>query len=543
MGSLDPLPAGRTGIRARCPSSPGPLVAGACGHVLHAQKGRLHGKRGSASHRKSKIPIALRPRRAPRADRHGRAVQPPCSLAGLHGTQRGGRRPGPGPARASEPRRLKAGPEQAPASVREAEAVAVPVDAGPAVPTGSFDDSVPPHTRTPRPEEVERQAHGPQLVRRAAAATGSACGGRSLLADRWRSQRVQGTTARPGADASRPRARACASARTWRACGPRCGAGRTPLSVSANLGGSGRKLQGRLARSAPLARTPAPSGQLPPGLHGPGRARLPRRGGLACLWELCDPDPSPLAQRLSQVTCEAHTCCGALAQALPPPTWPAPSLGMAPLGRLPAPHARVPSPRWVLISLLVARSRLGGDPVWPGACGQARLVQCPEPRALAGAQAGRVVLSHSPSSQGAALTYPPGENSCFPEPRRLTWKSRRAGRWGSLLSEEEHSVRAHTLGPRAGGGLALAPGWTSGRSLAVTRALASSSGPLAPWPLSTGPVGPGTSCGEGTFDRTPGGRSPRERGRELPRRPAQPRNPFPPKRGAPGEGAGQVRAG
>lgn len=170
---------------------------------------------------------------------------------------------------------------------------------------------------------------------------------------------------------------------------------------------------------------------------------------------------------------------------------------MAPLGRLPAPHARVPSPRWVLISLLVARSRLGGDPVWPGACGQARLVQCPEPRALAGAQAGRVVLSHSPSSQGAALTYPPGENSCFPEPRRLTWKSRRAGRWGSLLSEEEHSVRAHTLGPRAGGGLALAPGWTSGRSLAVTRALASSSGPLAPWPLSTGPVGPGTSCGRG----------------------------------------------
>lgn len=320
MGSLDPLPAGRTGIRARCPSSPGPLVAGACGHVLHAQKGRLHGKRGSASHRKSKIPVALRPRRAPRADRRGRAVQPPCSLAGLHGTQRGGRRPGPGPARASEPRRLKAGPEQAPASVREAEAVAVPVDAGPAVPTGSFDDSVPPHTRTPRPEEVERQAHGPQLVRRAAAATGSACGGRSLLADRWRSQRVQGTTARPGADASRPRARVCVSARTWRACGPRCGAGRTPLSVSANLGGSGRKLQGRLARSAPLARTPAPSGQLPPGLHGPGRARLPRRGGLACLWELCDPDPSPLAQRLSQVTCEAHTCCGALAQALPPPS-------------------------------------------------------------------------------------------------------------------------------------------------------------------------------------------------------------------------------
>lgn len=221
-----------------------------------------------------------------------------------------------------------------------------------------------------------------------------------------------------------------------------------------------------------------------------------------------------------------------------PPTWPAPSLGMAPLGRLPAPHARVPSPRWVLISLLVARSRLGGDPVWPGACGQARLVQCPEPRALAGAQAGRVVLSHSPSSQGAALTYPPGENSCFPEPRRLTWKSRRAGRWGSLLSEEEHSVRAHTLGPRAGGGLALAPGWTSGRSLAVTRALASSSGPLAPWPLSTGPVGPGISCGEGTFDRTPGGRSPRERGRELPRRPAQPRNPFPPR----GEPQGRVQA-
>lgn len=124
---------------------------------------------------------------------------------------------------------------------------------------------------------------------------------------------------RPGADASRPRARACASARTRRACGPRCGAGRTPLSVSANLGGSGRKLQGCLARSAPLARTPAPGGPLPPGLHGPGQARLPRRGGLACLWELCDPDPSPLAQRLSRVTCEAHTCCGALAQALPPP--------------------------------------------------------------------------------------------------------------------------------------------------------------------------------------------------------------------------------
>lgn len=222
-------------------------------------------------------------------------------------------------------------------------------------------------------------------------------------------------------------------------------------------GGNGRGAWPALRPSPKL--WPPVAGCLP-GLHGPGRARLPRRGGLARLSEPRGPDPSPLAQRLSQVSCGAQTCHVALAQALPPIAHLASSQPWDTTSRKASrtPCSGASSHR------LVPCSRPGVEPVWPGACGSGRggLAQSPEP--WPGWETGRrpcASLSHaSPQAtrhtlaadSRAGLTRsplwacsPPREGlhspthlarkSCCSEPSCLTGRSRRAGRGGRQSAE------------------------------------------------------------------------------------------------------------